>query len=120
MKTDQDIRRSIEEKRQDYIDAALFIWEHPENIFEEYRSSACLAELLKKNGFRLREKAAGLDTAFVAEWGSGRPIIGYMGEFDALPGLSQEADCLTRKPVTEGGPGPVSYTHLTLPTICSV
>ena len=86
MKTDQDIRRSIEEKRQDYIDAALFIWEHPENIFEEYRSSACLAELLKKNGFRLREKAAGLDTAFVAEWGSGRPIIGYMGEFDALPG----------------------------------
>ena len=105
MKTDQDIRRSIEEKRQDYIDAALFIWEHPENIFEEYRSSACLAELLKKNGFRLREKAAGLDTAFVAEWGSGRPIIGYMGEFDGLPGLSQEADCLTRKPVTEGGPG---------------
>lgn len=48
MKTDQDIRRSIEEKRQDYIDAALFIWDHPENIFEEYRSSACLAELLKR------------------------------------------------------------------------
>ena len=73
------------------------------------RNTVCLAELLKKNGFRLREKAAGLDTAFVAEWGSGRPIIGYMGEFDALPGLSQEADCLTRKPVTEGGPGQVKF-----------
>lgn len=51
MKTDQDIRRSIEEKRQDYIDAALFIWDHPENIFEEYRSSACLAGAFKKERF---------------------------------------------------------------------
>lgn len=107
MKTDQEIRDSIERRRQTYIDAALFIWEHPEPIFQEYESSKCLADILEGEGFHLIKKAAGLDTAFVAEWksGDGGPVIGFMGEFDALPNLSQEADCLIRKPLKENGPG---------------
>lgn len=105
MKTDQEIRESIEKKRQEYIDAALYIWDNPENIFKEYKASGCLAGILEKHGFSIKRRAAGLDTAFVAEWGNGGPVIGYMGEYDALPGLSQEADCLVRKPLKEGGPG---------------
>jgi aminobenzoyl-glutamate utilization protein B len=87
MRTDKQIRESIDEKRQTYIDTAEFIWEHPEPIFKEYRSSERLREVIRAEGFRIQEQAAGLETAFVAEWGKGTPIIGFMGEFDALPGI---------------------------------
>lgn len=100
MKTQQDIIESIEQKRQTYIDAALDIWDYAEPIFEEYQSSKRLAGILEDEGFQITMGVAGMPTAFVAVWGSGEPVVGYMGEFDALPNLSQEADETERKPLT--------------------
>lgn len=80
------------------------IWENPEMGFQEVRSSALLKEELRKAGFRITEKVGGLATAFTAEWGAGRPVIGILGEYDALPGLSQ-VDGPERKAVVEGAPG---------------
>ena len=105
MKTQQDIIQSIEEKRQQYIDAALDIWDYAEPIFEEYKSSRRLAQMLEQEGFSVTFGVAGMPTAFVAQGGQGEPIVGYMGEYDALPDLSQQADALERRPVIAGGCG---------------
>jgi len=105
MKTQEDILQTIEMKRQQYIDASLAIWNYAELPFEEYKSSKELMHILEKEGFRVTTGVAGLPTAFIAEWGHGKPIIGFMGEYDALPGLSQEADNTNRKPIKENGPG---------------
>lgn len=80
------------------------IWENPELGFQEVRSSGLLKDELRKAGFRITENVGGLATAFTAEWGSGKPVIGIIGEYDALPGLSQE-DQPERKARVEGAPG---------------
>jgi len=86
--------------------AALKIWEWAEPGYQEKKSSAALAEVAEKAGFAVKRNVAGIPTAFVAEFGSGKPVIGILGEFDALPQLSQEAVPF-RKP-REGGNG---YGH---------
>jgi aminobenzoyl-glutamate utilization protein B len=100
-----DILKLIEDKRQKYIDASLDIWDYAEPIFEEYKSAKRLADLLQDEGFTVNFGVAGMPTAFVAEWGSGEPIVGYMAEYDALPGISQEADTIERKPLAGNGYG---------------
>ena len=77
------------------------IWANPELDFKETKSAAALIEVLKAEGFQVEEGLAGIPTAFVGSWGSGRPIIGILGEFDALPGLSQKAGCPVKEPVEE-------------------
>ena len=67
------------------------IWNYAETGLQEFKSARELIDLLKANGFALEEGVAGMPTAFVASYGSGRPIIGILAEYDALPGLSQEA-----------------------------
>ena len=96
---------SIEGKRDAYIQAACEIWDNPELCFHEDKSAAILEDLLEKAGFAVKKGVAGMTTAFVAEYGSGSPVIGIMGEYDALPGMSQESGCTERKPIVEGGPG---------------
>jgi aminobenzoyl-glutamate utilization protein B len=66
------------------------IWRYAEIGLEETRSSKELISLLKANGFTVEERVAGMPTAFVASYGSGRPVIGVLAEYDALPGLSQD------------------------------
>jgi aminobenzoyl-glutamate utilization protein B len=66
------------------------IWSYAEIGLEETRSSKELAALLRANGFTVEEGVAGMPTAFVASYGSGRPVIGILAEYDALPGLSQD------------------------------
>ena len=105
MITENEILELIEKKRQNYIDASLKIWDWAEPIFQEYKSSECLAGLLRDEGFQITSGVAGMPTAFVAEWGEGQPVIGFMGEYDALPGISQEADTTERKPIKPGGCG---------------
>ena len=78
------------------------IWEAAEPGYKEIRSSALLAAELRQAGFRLRENIAGMPTAFIAEWGAGKPIIGIMGEYDALPGLSQEVVAEKKARVADG------------------
>jgi aminobenzoyl-glutamate utilization protein B len=80
------------------------IWRAAEVAMEEYRSSEALASYLEKMGFAVERGVAGLPTAFVAVYGSGQPVIGFLAEYDALPSLSQEA-LPTKKPVKEGAPG---------------
>jgi aminobenzoyl-glutamate utilization protein B len=66
------------------------IWEFAELGLIEVKSSALLADELEKHGFRVERDIAGMPTAFVATWGEGKPAVGIMGEYDALPGLSQK------------------------------
>ncbi len=80
------------------------IWETPELGFHEEKSSALLRDELRANGFTIADSVAGMPTGFTATWGSGKPVIGILGEFDALPGLSQK-DQPTQAPVTAGAPG---------------
>jgi len=82
---------------------ALKIWDWAEPGYQEKKSSAALAEIAEKAGFTVKKNVAAIPTAFTAEVGSGKPVIGIMGEFDALPELSQEAVPF-RKP-REGGNG---------------
>ena len=81
------------------------VWDHPETAFTEYRSAALHIEALKELGFEVQENLADIPTAFSGRWGSGRPVIGILGEFDALSGLSQEAGLAEHKPVIPGGNG---------------
>lgn len=80
------------------------IWENPELGFHETKSSALLQQELRANGFDVRAGVAGMPTAFTATFGSGKPVIALLGEFDALPGLSQK-DEPRLDPVHPGAPG---------------
>jgi aminobenzoyl-glutamate utilization protein B len=80
------------------------VWEFAEVGYKETKSAAALIAELKSAGFEVQEGVAGAPTAFVASWGAGKPIIGIMAEYDALPGLSQQ-DVAERKPRVEGDPG---------------
>jgi len=80
------------------------IWNNPQVALQETFASKLLAEKLEEAGFSIEWGAGGMPTAFVAEWGEGSPIIGFLGEYDALPGLSQEMS-VERSPIESGGAG---------------
>lgn len=80
------------------------IWENPEVGFHENKSSTLLQQELRANGFDVRPGVAQMPTAFVASYGSGKPVIALMGEFDALPGMSQKEEAAI-DPVKPGAPG---------------
>src|SRR5579884_969118 len=81
--------QSIDAKRSHYADVAKQIWDFAEVGYQEQKSSALLQSELKAAGFDVKAGVAGIPTAFVATYGSGKPVIAIVGEFDALPGLSQ-------------------------------
>lgn len=87
----QDIVKSIDAKYNVYSDKAKQIWTYAEVGFQEYKSSELLQQTLKDAGFTVTNNVAGMPTAFVATFGGGKPVIGILGEFDALPGVAQEA-----------------------------
>ena len=80
------------------------IWEKPEIKWEEFFASRLQATFLEEDGFSVTRDVAGMNTAFVAEWGSGAPVVGFIGEYDALPGLSQKRKA-EQEAIVEGGPG---------------
>ena len=80
---------AIDAKGARYADLAKQIWSFAEVGYQEVKSSALLATELETSGFKVTRGVVGIPTAFVAEYGSGKPVIGILGEFDALPGLSQ-------------------------------
>jgi aminobenzoyl-glutamate utilization protein B len=96
---------SIDAKRSAYADVARQIWGFAEVGYQEERSSALLQRQLRTAGFDVSAHVADIPTAFVATFGSGRPVIAIVGEFDALPGLSQEAMDPSRKPIVAEAPG---------------
>jgi len=81
------------------------IWGFAELGLQEFKSSALLADTLEKAGFKVERGLAGMPTCFVATYGSGKPVIGLLGEFDALPMLSQRARETKKTPIIEGAPG---------------
>jgi len=85
------INESVEKHKTDLINISDEIWANAEIAFEEYESSKLLADYAEANGFTVERGVAEMSTAFVATYGSGKPVIGILGEFDALPGISQKA-----------------------------
>lgn len=95
---------TMDAKASRYGEISRQIWEYAEVGYKEQKSSALLKSELQKAGFRVRDNIGGAPTAFVAEWGSGKPVIGIMGEYDALPGLSQDLKP-ERKALVNGAAG---------------
>lgn len=90
-KTKQEVLKSIDSKNDQYSDIAHRIWEFAEVGYQEVKSSELLQETLAQAGFKIEKGVAGIPTAFVATYGSGKPVIAILAEFDALPGVSQDA-----------------------------
>lgn len=103
-KEKQSVINELDENFAQYSEVAKEIWGYAELGFLEEKSTAALQNLLAKEGFKIDKGVAGMPTAFVATYGSGKPVIGILAEYDALPGLSQQA-VPTKTPVTEGGNG---------------
>jgi aminobenzoyl-glutamate utilization protein B len=97
--------RYLDEKRDILTEVSDKIWDYAETAFEEYQSAALLESVLLEHGFSLEEGIAGIDTAFCASCGDGRPIIGILAEYDALSGLSQQAGTAEKKELIRGGNG---------------
>lgn len=85
------IIRELEQQSETYGNIAHQIWEFAEMGYLEEQSSALLQKTLSDAGFQIKKGVAGIPTAFVAEYGQGLPVIAILGEYDALPGLSQKA-----------------------------
>ncbi|WP_411678368.1 M20 family metallopeptidase [Caproicibacter sp.] len=101
----ESILASIDEKSVRYLDAADRIWELAETRFQETKSAALLCEILKREGFQVETGVAGMDTAFLATYGGGKPVIALLGEYDALSSLSQEPCIAEKKPLIQGANG---------------
>lgn len=82
---------SINQHQRQYEDIAMKIWELAEVGYQEYESSKLLIDSLKGHGFEITEGVADIPTAFIAEYGAGYPTVAILGEFDALPGVSQSS-----------------------------
>jgi len=95
----------IEMHQNDFTNLSDRVWEFAEVGYKEVRSSQLLTQALEEGGFTVEKGVAAIPTAFIASYAKGKgPIIGILGEFDALPGLSQ--DCIPyRKPLINGAPG---------------
>lgn len=82
---------SIERHRPELIELSDQVWRFAETALREHRSAKLLADAAQGHGFRVERGVAGMPTAFVASYGEGRPVIAVLGEYDALPGISQKA-----------------------------
>jgi len=94
----------VEENKKEIISIADRIWEYAELGLIEFKSSKLLADELEKHCFMVDRGVAGMPTAFIASWGETTPVIGILGEYDALPGLSQKR-VPTKEPLELGQPG---------------
>src|SRR5258706_10728122 len=100
-----DIWRGVDTIKPRFVALANKVWGMPEVCYTEARSSAEHLAELQHQGFRITEQVAGIPTAVMGEWGEGGPVIAFLGEYDALPGLSQEAGVAEPRPLQAGGHG---------------
>lgn len=96
---------AVEGRRDAFTALADAVWDSPETRFEEHVSATLLADALEAEGFTVTRGAGGIDTAFVASFGEGKPVIALLGEYDALAGLSQRAGVAHPEPLTAGANG---------------
>ncbi len=106
-----DVAASVDALRERAEKTALQIWDYAEVGYQETRSSALLQQQLRDAGFSIQTAAAGMPTAFVASFGSGKPVIGILAEFDALPGITQQAKP-ERAPAPDKAAGHACGHHL--------
>ena len=111
VKNHHDIWDIVDGKSAAYFVLSDTVWDHPETNFEEYVSSDAHAAMLEAEGFRVSRGIAGLPTAVMGEAGHEGPVIAILGEFDALPGLSQTAGIPEELPVEAGGHGSALGQH---------
>jgi len=100
-----DIWLGVDAIKAGFIALSDRVWATPEVCYTEARSCAEQLAELKRQGFRITENVADIPTALMGEWGEGGPVIAFLGEYDALPGLSQEAGVAEPRPVEAGGHG---------------
>jgi len=100
----QDVIESVDAQAEALTDLSDRIWRFAEIAFRETQSAEALIEHAAAHGFEITRNVGGIPTAFIAEYGSGEPVIGILGEFDALPGILQAA-VPERSPVETGAPG---------------
>ena len=91
MRNTEEIWRLIDAHQDEFVALSDRVWETPELCYGEYQSCAEHTAMLRKQGFAVTENVAGIPTAVVGESGEEGPVIAILGEYDALPGLSQEA-----------------------------
>lgn len=96
---------AIDREKEAICQASDNVWEHPETAFQEFKSTEILCGLLEKEGFTVEKNLAGIATAFSGRFGHGKPVVGILGEFDALSGLSQKEGITEKTPTEEGAPG---------------
>ena len=95
----------VEANKEALDGTARSIWQYAETALLEQKSAAALSDFIERQGFSVQRGVADMPTAFVATYGSGKPVIGILGEFDALPGLSQKEGVPRKEPLVEGEPG---------------
>ena len=100
-----DLWRHVDLRSERMIALSDRVWAMPEVCYTEHRFCAEHVAELRHQGFRVTPGLAGIPTAAVGEAGQGGPVIAFLGEYDALPGLSQEAGVAACRPVEKGGPG---------------
>src|SRR5450631_2405378 len=100
-----DIWRGVDAIKPRFITLSDKVWAMPEVCYTEARSAGEHLAELRHQGFRITENVAGIPTAAMGEWGEGGPVIAFLGEYDALPGLSQEAGVAEPRPLEVGGHG---------------
>ena len=98
MQNTEEIWRHVDARAAEFTALADRVWEMPELNFQETRSAAEHVAMLQDQGFRITEGVAGIPTAMIGEFGDEGPVIAILGEFDALPGLSQQAGVATHSP----------------------
>ncbi len=101
----QKYLKVIDEKANIITDVSDKIWEYAELSLLEFKSCELYCKVLKEEGFEVESPVCGIDTAFKATYGSGKPVIGILAEYDALSGVSQEAGVAYRKELVRGGNG---------------
>ena len=95
------IKEYMEENADYFNEVSAYLFHHPETRFEEYKSAAFLSSECEKQGFEVERNLANIPTAFKATFGSGKPVIAFLGEYDALPGLSQTPSISKEEQVIE-------------------
>ncbi|MFC3123845.1 M20 family metallopeptidase [Pseudoroseomonas globiformis] len=105
MRNDEAIWHRVEQKRARFSELSDRVWGTPELNYAEHRSAAAHAEALQAEGFRVTQGIAGIPTAVMGEAGEGGPVIAILGEYDALPGLSQQAGVAEHRPMEANGSG---------------
>ncbi len=99
MKNEEQIWGLVENKKEEFINFSDQIFDTPEILYQEFKSVSEHTKMLKKEGFKITEGICSMPTAVMGEFGESGPIIAILGEFDALPGLSQESGITKHKPL---------------------